>query len=107
MKHLIKFSTMYKFFVEKQTNHKIKTLRFDHGGEYKFDEFNNFYQKENIKKEFITSYTPQQNGVLKRKKNTLINVVLAMSSYVKVVKVFWRDAILIENYQSKKIKKKL
>jgi len=65
---LIKFSTIYKSFVEKQTNHKIKTLTFDHGGEYKFDEFNNFYQKEGIKKKFTTSYTPQQNGVLKRKK---------------------------------------
>jgi hypothetical protein len=33
----------------------------------KFGEFNLFYQKEGIKKEFTTSYTPQQIGVLKGK----------------------------------------
>jgi len=30
-----------------------------------------------------------------------------MSSYVKVTKVFWRDATLIENYQQKKSPKKV
>jgi hypothetical protein len=58
---------MYKSFIKKQTSHHIKTFTFDHGDEYKFDEFNLSYQKEGIKKEFTTSYTPQQNGVLKGK----------------------------------------
>jgi hypothetical protein len=58
---------MYKSFVKEQTNHNIKTFRVDHGNEYKYDEFKLFYQKEAIKKEFTTSYTPQKNGVLKGK----------------------------------------
>jgi hypothetical protein len=36
----------YKFFVEKQTNRKIKILRSDHGGEYMskdFDIYNNIH----------------------------------------------------------------
>ncbi len=41
---------MYTFFVNKQTNHKIKTFIFDYEGEYKFDEFNKFYQKEGIER---------------------------------------------------------
>jgi hypothetical protein len=98
---------MYKCFVKKQTNHKIKTLKFYHGGEYKFDAFNNFYQNQGIKKEFTTSNTPQQNGVLERKNKNLINVALAMLSNLKVPKVFWRDAILIKNYKKIKISRKV
>jgi hypothetical protein len=47
----------YKNFVKKQTNHQIKILRFDHGGEYKSNVFNNFCQQEGIKREFINVYT--------------------------------------------------
>jgi hypothetical protein len=36
------------------------------------------------------------------KNKTLINVILVMSSYVKVTKAFWRDATLMENYQQQK-----
>jgi hypothetical protein len=48
----------YKFFVEKQTNRKIKILRSDHGGEYMSKDFDIFCSKEGIKKEFTTTYMP-------------------------------------------------
>lgn len=57
----------YNFFVEKQTNQKIKILRFDYGGEYTSKEFDNFCSKEGIKKELTTAYTPQQNGIFEKK----------------------------------------
>ncbi len=49
----------YKNFVEKQTNQQIKILKFDNGDEYKYDEFNDICQKEDIKREFTIAYTPQ------------------------------------------------
>ena len=53
----------YKTFVEKQTNHQIKILRSNHGGEYMSNDFKEFCKKKGIKHELTTSYTPQQNGV--------------------------------------------
>lgn len=87
---------MYKCFVKKQTNHKLKNL--DLTMEVSINLMNSitFYQNQGIKKEFTSSYTPQKNGVLKRKNKNLIKVVLAMLSNIKVLKVFWRDATLIE-----------
>jgi len=88
----------YKNFVEKQTNQQIKISRFDHGGEYKYDELNDFCQKEDIKRGFTTACTPQENGVSEHKNRFLINVVLTMLSYVKLPKVFWGEALLTTNY---------
>ncbi|GKE91564.1 gag-pol polyprotein [Tanacetum coccineum] len=57
---------VYKARVELDSGKKIKCLRTDNGGEYTGDEFNTFCRQERIKRQFTTSYTPQQNGVAER-----------------------------------------
>ena len=57
----------YKNFVENQTNHKIKILRSDRGGEYLSHEFEALRSQAGIKQEYTTAYTPQQNGVSEKK----------------------------------------
>jgi len=37
-------------FIKKQTDHKIKILKSDQGREYKSNDFNDYYQKEGLKK---------------------------------------------------------
>ena len=91
----------YKTFVERQTNMKIRVLRSDQGGEYKSNEFNEYCQKEGIKREFTTSYTPQQNGVSERKNRTLVGAILAMLSHAQLPKVFWGEAFLTNYLQDK------
>ena len=88
----------YKTFVEKQTNHQIKILRSDRGGEYVSNDFKEFCKKEGIKHELTTSYTPQQNGVFERKNRTLVSTILAMLSYSKLPKIFWGEALHTTNY---------
>lgn len=44
--------------VERQSNHKLKTLRTDRGGEYMSSEFRNFCDNHGIKHEFATPYSP-------------------------------------------------
>lgn len=46
----------------------------------------------------ISAYTPQQNGVAERKNMTFIDAILAMSTYAKLPKIFWEEALLIANY---------
>jgi hypothetical protein len=37
----------------------LKAIIFDSGGEYKSNDFDSFYKKHDIKRQFTTSYTPK------------------------------------------------
>ncbi|GJR47307.1 gag-pol polyprotein [Tanacetum coccineum] len=63
---------VYKAWVELDSRKKIKCLRTNNGGEYTGDEFDTFCRQEGIKRQFTTSYTPQQNGVAERMNMTLV-----------------------------------
>ncbi|GJW78488.1 zinc finger, CCHC-type containing protein [Tanacetum coccineum] len=67
---------IYKTEVELQQNDLIKTLRTDRGGEY-YDPI--FFQSIGIIHETIAPYTPQQNGVAKRKNRALKEMVNSMA----------------------------
>nr|GEV33810.1 zinc finger, CCHC-type [Tanacetum cinerariifolium] len=67
---------IYKTKVELQQNDLIKTLRTDRGGEY-YDPV--YFQSVGIIHETIAPYTPQQNGVVKRKKRDLKKMVNSMN----------------------------
>jgi transposase InsO family protein len=51
---------------------KVKRIRSDNGTEFKNTQVEDYLDKEGIKHEFLAPYTPQQNGVAKRKNKTLI-----------------------------------
>ena len=62
-------------------NKKIKRIGSDRGGEYVL--FNDFCVKEGIIHEVTPPYSPESNGVVKRKNRTLkemMNVMLISSS---------------------------
>jgi hypothetical protein len=59
----------FKALVEKQSGLSIKILRSDRGGEYKSNEFLEYCRYHGIKKQFTTSYTPQQNGVAEQEES--------------------------------------
>jgi transposase InsO family protein len=52
---------------------KVKKIRSDNGTKLKNTQVEDFLN-EGIKYEFLTPYTPQQNGVAKRKNRTLIEM---------------------------------
>jgi transposase InsO family protein len=68
------FSKFYEFkaLVEKESGKQVKALRSDNGGEYISNEFKDFYNKEGIQRELIVPHNPQQNGVVERKKSTIV-----------------------------------
>nr|GEV23584.1 hypothetical protein [Tanacetum cinerariifolium] len=69
---------MYKTEVELQQNDLIKTIRTDRGGEY-YDHV--FLQSVGIIHETKAPYTPQQNGVAKRKNKALKEMANSMLSF--------------------------
>jgi hypothetical protein len=52
-----------------------------------------FLDEEGIKHEFLAPYTPQQNGVAKRKNCTLIKMARTMLDEYKTSDRFWAEAI--------------
>ena len=68
--------SVFKARVALESEKKIKCLRTYNGGEYTGDVFNQFV--EGIKRQFTTSYTPQQNRVAERMNKTLLERTRAM-----------------------------
>jgi hypothetical protein len=69
---------IYKAEVENQLERKIKHLRSDRGGEYFSNTFDIFYEEHSIVHEMTPPYSPQSNGIAKRKNRTLTDLVNAM-----------------------------
>jgi transposase InsO family protein len=57
---------------------RIKNIRSDNGTEFKNSQIEGFLEKEGIKHEFSSPYTPQQNGVVERKNRTLLDMARAV-----------------------------
>jgi len=59
------FDTFINFhlWIKNETQLNIGTLRTDNGGEYKYNDFEKYLQKNSIKHQTIVLFNPQQNGV--------------------------------------------
>ncbi|GJV21968.1 putative ribonuclease H-like domain-containing protein [Tanacetum coccineum] len=56
-------------------------------------EMNQFFERKDIKREFIIARTPQQNGVAERKNRTLIEATRTMLADSKLPTTFWAKAV--------------
>eukprot|EP00253_Pinus_taeda_P024437 PITA_24437 len=79
--------------VENQTGKRIKVLRSDQGGEYKFGEFMNFCKQHGIVQQFTVPHTPQQNGVAEQKNRTLVECARSMLQGKSLSNGLWAEAI--------------
>ncbi|KAK1644032.1 hypothetical protein QYE76_061837 [Lolium multiflorum] len=72
---------------------EIKAIRTDNGTEFKNYTMQEFVDDEGIKHEFSAPYTPQQNGVVERKNQTIIEMARTMLSEFNSPHNFWGEAI--------------
>jgi transposase InsO family protein len=72
---------------------KVKKIRSGNNTEFKNTQVEDFLDEKDIKHEFLTPYTPQQNGVAERKNRTLIEMVRTMLDEYKTLDQFWVEAI--------------
>jgi transposase InsO family protein len=79
----------YKAKVKNQLEKKIKRFRFDRGGEYFSNEFNLFYAEHDVIHERMPPYSPQSNGVAKRKNHTLTDLINSMLDTAGLSKACW------------------
>jgi transposase InsO family protein len=83
----------FKALVENQSGHKLVTLRSDRGGEYTSKEFDKYCREHGIKHQLTAAYTPQQNGIAKRKNRTILNMTRTMLKEKGLPKQFWAEAM--------------
>eukprot|EP00253_Pinus_taeda_P009419 PITA_09419 len=81
----------FKALVENESNHRIKCLRSDRGGEFTSDEFFDFCEEHGIRREFSTTRTPQQNGVVERMNRTIQQMARAMLDETGTPATFWGE----------------
>jgi transposase InsO family protein len=79
----------YKAEARNQLEKKIKRFRSDRGGEYFSIEFDVFCTEHDIIHEMIPPYSPQSNGVAKRKNHTLTDFVNSMLDTAGLSKAWW------------------
>jgi transposase InsO family protein len=80
---------IFKVEAENQLERKIKRLRSDRGGEYFPIIFDEFCAERGIIHERIPPYSPESNGIAKRKTRTLTDLVNAMLDTTGLSKAWW------------------
>lgn len=89
---MLKWFRSFKALVENQTQKKIKILRTNNGTEYESIEFKDYCREARIKRETTTIYTHEQNGVTKRKNQTIIEATRSMLHDQGLLKFLWGEA---------------
>ncbi|GJS49827.1 zinc finger, CCHC-type containing protein [Tanacetum coccineum] len=84
--------------VENQLEKTLKSLRFDHGGEYISQEFLDHLKEHGIIAYRTPPYTPQHNGVSKRRNRTLLDRELTLRS--NKARVIMSSATSVVTYTS-------
>jgi transposase InsO family protein len=96
---------------QKEFSLPIMKVRSDNETEFKNTQVEELLDEEGIKHEFLTLYTPQQNGVVERKNQTLIDMARTMLDEYKASDLFWCEAVnttchaINRLYLHKKLKK--
>ena len=84
--------------VEKQSGYSIKILHSDRGGEFTSNEFAAFCEKNGVHRQLTAPYTPEQNGVAKRKNRTVVEMARSLMNAASLSKRFWAEAVATAVY---------
>lgn len=83
----------YKALVEKETEHKLKVLRTDRGGEFLSQQFQSFCDEAGIQRHLTAPYTPQQNGVVERRNRTVVAMARSLLKNMLMPAKLWGEAV--------------
>nr|GEV72098.1 retrovirus-related Pol polyprotein from transposon TNT 1-94 [Tanacetum cinerariifolium] len=81
--------------VKNQNDIKIKQIITNNGTEFRNTELESFCDEKGISQNFSSPYTPKQNGVAKRKNETLILVARTILNGSVFFKYLWTEAVII------------
>jgi transposase InsO family protein len=70
--------TKFQAAAEVESGHKLRVLRTDNGGEFTSVEFARHCEDHGVQRHFSAPYTPQQNGVVERRNQTILATARAL-----------------------------
>lgn len=88
---------IFKAFVEKQHNMKIKSIHSDNEREYVSKEFDEYLESQSIQRRLTTAYTLEQNGVAERMNRTLVESARCLLLQSGLPPSFWAKANYTRN----------
>ena len=83
----------FKLLAEVEKGTKIQCLRTDRGGGFNSDEFTSFCLSHGIKRQLTAPYSPQQNGVVERKNQTIMSLVQSMLKEKQLPRELWGEVV--------------
>ncbi|KAJ9542162.1 hypothetical protein OSB04_028668 [Centaurea solstitialis] len=79
--------------MERLNNLTVRSIRSDHGTEFKNSTLETFFDRKGISQNFSSVRTPRQNGVAERRNRTLIKAARSMLSEANLATQFWAEAV--------------
>ena len=79
--------------VEAETGCKLRTLRTDRGGEFTSGSFTAYCAELGVERHLTAPYSPQQNGVVERRNQTIVSMARSLLKAKKVPGEFWGEAV--------------
>ena len=83
---------------ERKSGKKLRALRTDRGGEFTVGNFNKYFAELGIRRELTAPYTPQQNGVVERRNQTVVGTARSMLKAKGLPGKFWGEAVTTAVY---------
>lgn len=83
----------FKAAAEVESGWKLKVLRSDRGGEFTSVEFGVYCAEEGVQHQLTPPYSPQQNGVVERRNQTMVGMARSMLLEKSLPRMFWGEAV--------------
>lgn len=77
---------------------KLKTFKTDRGGEFNSKEFVDYCEEWGVKKLLIAPYSPQQNGVVERRNQTIVEMARSLLKSTNIPTRFCGEAVVTAVY---------
>lgn len=78
---------------ERKCGRKLLALRTDRGGEFTSHHFNEYCAELGVERHLTAPYTPQQNGVVERRNQTVVAMARSMIKAKGLPGTFWGEAV--------------
>ena len=78
---------------ERKTGKKMVTLRTDRGGEFAAMDFVDYCAQLGVRRQLTAPYTPQQNGVVERRNQSVVGTARSMMKAKDLPGMFWGEAV--------------
>jgi hypothetical protein len=83
---------------EAECGRKLRVLRTDNGGEFTATEFASYCVDQGIQCRYSAPYSPQQNGVVERRNQTVVGMARALLKQRGMPAIFWGEVVVTTVY---------